>query len=245
MCGRVAKRILFVDNDKNMRRLGLDILTVTGYFVDVASDGIEALERLKASDYDLVITDINMPRLDGLGLYEDAVREHPYLKDSFVFITANLTREIWSVIRKTGQKCLVKPFRITDLLECVDRLIFGHPEQASQEAGLCKRQEERYGACGECELIDRELNDKRPVLVKVQDVSRHGLRISFADGVLRPGAEMGVYIGLDRFGVVRNAKVVWSKKADGQEAVAGLLFAKPVPIASMSRETRLRDAGAC
>jgi two-component system, chemotaxis family, chemotaxis protein CheY len=63
-------RILTVDDSASMRALLLHALTSSGFEVAQADDGIAALEWLSVNEVDVVITDINMPRLDGFGLIE-------------------------------------------------------------------------------------------------------------------------------------------------------------------------------
>jgi CheY-like chemotaxis protein len=67
--GPVEKgRILVVDDDPVMRALPRHVLQAAGYVVDVASDGAAALRLARASAYDLIVTDLDMPGLDGFGL---------------------------------------------------------------------------------------------------------------------------------------------------------------------------------
>ncbi|MDH3591398.1 MAG: response regulator, partial [Planctomycetota bacterium] len=64
-------RILVVDDSFTTRTLERSILETHGFDVDVAVDGMEALEKLRTNDYDMVISDIEMPRLDGFGLVRE------------------------------------------------------------------------------------------------------------------------------------------------------------------------------
>ena len=72
----VPSTIMTVDDSPSMRMLLRAALTDLGYEVFEAEDGAEALERLEGRVPDLLITDINMPRLDGFGLIEE-VRKQP------------------------------------------------------------------------------------------------------------------------------------------------------------------------
>ncbi len=63
-----VKRVLAVDDSLTVRELERKLLTGRGYLVDVAVDGLEAWNALRAREYDLVITDVDMPRLDGIEL---------------------------------------------------------------------------------------------------------------------------------------------------------------------------------
>jgi two-component system sensor histidine kinase and response regulator WspE len=65
---RRQKRILAVDDSLTVRELERKLLTSRGYWAEVAVDGMDAWNALRAGEYDLVITDVDMPRLDGIEL---------------------------------------------------------------------------------------------------------------------------------------------------------------------------------
>jgi two-component system chemotaxis response regulator CheY len=71
--------ILAVDDSPSMRKMVAFTLTGAGYQVVEAVDGIEAYEKAQSQMFDLVLTDQNMPRLDGLGLTRK-LRDHPQFK---------------------------------------------------------------------------------------------------------------------------------------------------------------------
>jgi CheY-like chemotaxis protein len=71
-------RILVVDDSQTVRALSASALEAAGYDVDLAADGLEALQLLHKERYDLLLTDVEMPRLDGLGLLE-RLRAEPRL----------------------------------------------------------------------------------------------------------------------------------------------------------------------
>ena len=62
------KRILLADDDEGLRAMTAEILGLAGFEVDTARDGAEAWERLSARTYDALVTDLNMPVMDGLEL---------------------------------------------------------------------------------------------------------------------------------------------------------------------------------
>ena len=66
-----SARILVVDDEVNQRSALGSVVTRWGYQVETASDGAEALAKLKDFDADVVITDLNMPNMDGKGLLEE------------------------------------------------------------------------------------------------------------------------------------------------------------------------------
>ncbi|MGB6376145.1 MAG: response regulator, partial [Syntrophobacteria bacterium] len=65
---RTGKSVLCVDDDPGIRELLHEIITRLGHRMITAVDGIDALEKLAADHFDIVITDINMPRMDGIEL---------------------------------------------------------------------------------------------------------------------------------------------------------------------------------
>ncbi|MFM7519063.1 MAG: hybrid sensor histidine kinase/response regulator [Planctomycetota bacterium] len=77
---RRSKRILVVDDSITVRELERQLLQSRGFTVDVAVDGMDAWNAIRGGDYDLVVTDVDMPRMDGVGLVtllkNDPLRRH-------------------------------------------------------------------------------------------------------------------------------------------------------------------------
>lgn len=117
------KRILVVDDDEFIRDVCSLALTKAGYEVAVTADGIEAMDMLKGSVYDLVVTDLEMPRLDGIGLYFSTLRDYPYLAEKFLFITGLLSQNSQSILSRLNKKYLLKPFNVKDFVSHVDLLM--------------------------------------------------------------------------------------------------------------------------
>jgi two-component system chemotaxis sensor kinase CheA len=86
---KIAPSILVVDDSVTSRSLEKSILEAQGYRVRVAIDGVEALESLRAETVDLIVTDIQMPRLDGFGLLE-ALKADGRLKGIPVIVVSSL-----------------------------------------------------------------------------------------------------------------------------------------------------------
>jgi two-component system chemotaxis sensor kinase CheA len=83
-----ANRILVVDDAMTVRELQRSILEQAGFEVTVASDGLQALSSLAERPSDLVLTDIEMPNMDGFALTE-AIRAHPSLANTPVLILSS------------------------------------------------------------------------------------------------------------------------------------------------------------
>ncbi len=118
------KAVLLVDDDKQLASALQWILADENFLVDVAFDGEEALTKVAAHDYDVVICDLKMPRLQGDALYLKARELRPSLGDRFIFITGYATDPvIRHFLIEQEVKFLVKPFPIGGLINCVRELL--------------------------------------------------------------------------------------------------------------------------
>lgn len=135
------KKILLVEDDEPLRESFSAVLMKAGYSVDPAMHGLEALKKLGLSSYDLVITDMNMPYMDGIDLYLDSIEKHPHMKGRFLFMSGNFPLEVLENRSLIVKKFLVKPFRPTDLVRFVDSMLAGGAEgtDGQQSARLTKR----------------------------------------------------------------------------------------------------------
>jgi signal transduction histidine kinase/ActR/RegA family two-component response regulator len=114
------KSILVVDDEPAVARLVADLLRRDGHRADTAPGGGAALERLVAHAYDLVITDVRMPDIDGARLYQEVAARDPAVRPRFVFMTGDLlgpaTREF---LESTKAPCLPKPFDLETVRRAV------------------------------------------------------------------------------------------------------------------------------
>ncbi|WP_395669252.1 response regulator [Rhodoferax sp.] len=116
--------ILAVDDSPSMRKMVSFTLTGAGYQVVEAVDGQDAFEKAQSQTFDLVLTDQNMPRLDGLGLTRK-LRDHPQFKTTPILM---LTTESSDLMKQAGRSAgatgwLVKPFDPAKLLEVIKKVI--------------------------------------------------------------------------------------------------------------------------
>jgi len=120
----VAKSILAVDDSASIRQMVAFTLKGAGYDVIEAVDGEDGLAKAKAKAVDLVLTDQNMPKMDGLSMVR-ALRRLPGYRTSPILI---LTTESGDAMKSEGRAAgatgwLVKPFDPTRLLEVVRKVI--------------------------------------------------------------------------------------------------------------------------
>ena len=125
-----AKRALVVDDEAGVAELIAEILTKDGFQVDVAGTGAEALQRLGAARYDVVLSDLNMPELDGAGLFDALVENHPDLAERTGFITGD-TMGVASqeMLRRSRRPFMEKPVTPAELRRLVHELL-DHKEVA-------------------------------------------------------------------------------------------------------------------
>jgi len=124
MSGASVQTILAVDDSASMRQMVRYTLEGAGYKVVQAADGVEALEFARGGTVDLVLTDVNMPRMDGIAL----VRELRAL-DSYKFVPMlMLTTESGQEMKQRGKQAgatgwIVKPFNPEQLLATIGRVL--------------------------------------------------------------------------------------------------------------------------
>lgn len=116
-------RILTVDDSASMRALLNHALSTNGFDVVQAEDGVEALEWLATNEADVVITDINMPRLDGFGLIERLRGGSRHRDRPILVLTTESSDEKKARARSAGATgWIVKPFDTDKLIAAVRRV---------------------------------------------------------------------------------------------------------------------------
>ena len=114
-------KLLVVDDEKNLRLVVQKELSRQGHQIETASDGEAAWEALEAQDFDVLLCDINMPRLDGISLLR-RLREKSQNPPEVVMLTGQATVESAIEAMKLGAyDYLTKPYRITELAALVQQ----------------------------------------------------------------------------------------------------------------------------
>jgi signal transduction histidine kinase/ActR/RegA family two-component response regulator len=113
-------RILLVEDEQALAHAVADSLRHAGHRVDHASDGQEALARVRHDAYDVVICDLRMPRVSGMMLYRAIAAATPALARRVIFVTGDVAdADAERFLAESGCRWLVKPFRTADLLRAV------------------------------------------------------------------------------------------------------------------------------
>lgn len=125
-------RILVVDDEQAVRDLLRKTLTMADYDVDAADDGPSAIEKLRAVEYDLLITDLKMPGMDGLTVIREARKIAPDLR---VIIITGYSTEASAIeaINLGVSGYLTKPFRLPRILAAAARAL-GEPVPTPENA---------------------------------------------------------------------------------------------------------------
>ena len=122
-----ADRILVVDDDRTTRHVTRTLLAKAGFTVRVAKDGAEAIERLRASRFDLMLLDVWMPRMDGLAVLDKIkrIKQRPKV----IVLTSDDTPEtLLRAIRQRANQIARKPIEPMALLSLVREAITSGPE---------------------------------------------------------------------------------------------------------------------
>jgi CheY-like chemotaxis protein len=127
-------RVLVVEDELRVAQLVAEVLEAEGYEVDTAGNGLLALEKIEEHDYDLILSDLRMPELDGLGLYRELERRQPALLSRFLFVSGTTEQpEYRNFLAETAVPVLSKPFTLVDLQQVTRRVLAAHrrePERA-------------------------------------------------------------------------------------------------------------------
>lgn len=120
----MAKTILTVDDSLSIRQMVTFTLKSAGYDVLDAIDGIDGLEKAKANSVDLILTDQNMPRMDGLTLVKSLRALPQHSKTPILILTTESTDEMKAQGRAAGATgWLVKPFDPQKLIDVVRKVL--------------------------------------------------------------------------------------------------------------------------
>lgn len=123
----MSKNILIVDDASAIRQVVTLALNEAGYNVQEATDGEDALNKLKSADVDLMICDVNMPKMDGIEFLDKIKNDEEYSSYRFtpiIMLTTEAGSEMKAKGKELGAKAwLVKPFKPEDLIGAVGKLM--------------------------------------------------------------------------------------------------------------------------
>lgn len=113
------RQVLVVDDDAAIRKLVASVLRRSGFLVDTAEDGVEAVLKMGLVEYDAIVLDLMMPNLDGFEVLSTVGREKPEILDRFIVTSAASPQVIATRMRGVSFALLPKPFELAELLRRV------------------------------------------------------------------------------------------------------------------------------
>ncbi len=117
-----SQTVLVVDDDPQACEIISDALTAKGHRVESVYDGMEAVERIRRSEFSIVITDMDMPRMDGMELIEYIAGNHA--DTDIIAITGHIMRYTYTEVVEAGAADFItKPFSINELEAKLNRLV--------------------------------------------------------------------------------------------------------------------------
>ena len=124
-------RILVVEDQPAVAQMLAEVLEADGHEVETAANGLLALDKIEARPYDLIISDLRMPELDGVGLYREIKRRQPALLSRFLFVSGTADQpEYRRFLAESAVPILAKPFAVADLQRLTRQVLSAHrPEQ--------------------------------------------------------------------------------------------------------------------
>ncbi len=117
-------QVLVVDDEESIRLLLRDILEMDNHRVEVAASGIEAWERLDGHSFDVIITDMKMPGMDGATFFREVRQRDPALAQRIIFITGDtVSPDTRAFLEMVTNPVLSKPFKIGPLRDAMEGVI--------------------------------------------------------------------------------------------------------------------------
>ena len=118
--GDEKPRVLVVDDEKFIRDILADFLGMEGYVVRTAEDGSSAVGELRRARYDMVISDLKMPKMGGLDLLKEVARTHP---DTLTVIMTGFgtVETAIDAMKRGAYDYILKPFKVEEIVHIVQR----------------------------------------------------------------------------------------------------------------------------
>lgn len=179
-------KILIADDDHMCREVLRDAIQGEDVSIRITADGVEALEALEAASYDILVTDLNMPRMDGLSLLGHARELYPHILTIIITGFGSLESAI-EAIRRGAYDYVQKPFKLEEISVAIRNAkekitILREKRQLLLDLEEAHRKLQRYAAAGPEQATDAEDDNNK---VEDEDAGtfylfpRHTLPLSF------------------------------------------------------------------
>jgi CheY-like chemotaxis protein len=123
-------KALIVDDEPVVRILYAEVLEAMGFKVDTAADASQGLDRIQATPYNLIISDIRMPGMTGIEFFLKAASVRAGVQDRFVFTTGLLdSLNAHEYMIATEKPCIMKPAKVENIQRTVLQFLKGLPSE--------------------------------------------------------------------------------------------------------------------
>ena len=118
------KMILVIEDEPVLGLLCRRVLTASGFDVDVVNNGLDAKKVTEEKDYALCVSDVRLPGMTGIQLYEHWKLTKNPIAERLIFITGDtMNNYVRDFLKKTDRPCVMKPFEPEDLVEAVRKAL--------------------------------------------------------------------------------------------------------------------------
>ncbi|MFC1614771.1 response regulator [Gemmatimonadota bacterium] len=119
------RKFLIVDDTQQILELLVQVFNRQGH-IETAVNGREALEKTKDNFFNVILSDIDMPLMNGLEFFNRAREIDPDVRDHFIFITGNVTSMVQSICTEHHIPLVQKPFSIDQIMQAVQSVVEKH-----------------------------------------------------------------------------------------------------------------------
>ncbi len=127
-----ALRILLIDDELELIQTLADLLEPEGHRIDFAVNGAIALDKLRKTEFDVVVSDLRMPVMDGPQLYEALRAEKPEYINKIIYVTGDtLSSHVQSFLAKYHVPVIEKPYRLSDVKLAIATLLKPEAERSN------------------------------------------------------------------------------------------------------------------
>ena len=122
--GTLRRQALVVEDESVIARVCERTLTAHGFNVDLAPTGTIAIAMVDKKDYDIIVSDIRTPGMNGIQFYHHLAGGHPERAERVIFTTGDvMSKEVAEFLEELRTPWLPKPFTPSDLMSVVDRVL--------------------------------------------------------------------------------------------------------------------------
>ena len=114
----IRRKVLLLEDDQAFKEIMSTFIQENGYEVIAVQNGVEGVHEVLASDFEVILCDMNMPTLPGDMFFRAVERMRPHLCERFIFMTGYRGNgKVADFVKSVGGTVLIKPFHVDDLLE--------------------------------------------------------------------------------------------------------------------------------